>query len=296
MQSITLLIKPASGACDHRCRYCFYHDVAAHRSSPNRGMMTLETLDVLLERAFETGARQVALAWQGGEPTLAGLPFFEAMVQRVKEKQPPGVTVTQALQTHGGGMDDAWCAFFKREHFLVGLSLDGPKELHDALRPDAQGRGTHASAMEAARKMTKHGVDFNILTVVNGFNARHGEKLYKFFARNNFKYLQFIPCLEPLEGPSGEPFTLTAEGYGKFLIDIYRLWERDFKVGNYVSIRHIDNAIRILAGYPSEECGTQGRCALYHRGGGRRDGIPLRFLLHRFLRAGQPKRRLPWRN
>ena len=261
--ALTLLIKPASGACDHRCRYCFYSDVAEHREAGFRGMMSRETLELVLRRAFETGARQINLAWQGGEPTLAGLDFFEHMALRVKALTPPGVTVTQALQTHGGLLDEYWCRFFKKEGFLIGLSLDGPKEYHDALRLDARGRGTFQSVMRAAALLAQHRVDFNILTVVNGYNARHAAQLYRFFDRSGFRYLQFIPCLEPLDAPDPAPFSLTASAYGRFLTELYRLWEADWRAGRYVSIRHIDNAIRILAGYPSEECGTRGRCSLY---------------------------------
>lgn len=261
--AVTLLIKPASGACDHRCRYCFYSDVADHREESFRGMMSHETLDLVLRRAFETGARQVNLAWQGGEPTLVGLDFFRHMAKRVRELKPSGVTVTQALQTHGGHLNDDWCRFFKEEGFLIGLSLDGPKEYHDALRLDAQGKGTFQSVMNAAQLLTRHGVDFNILSVVNGYNARHASQLYRFFVKNGFRYLQFIPCLEPLDAPEPTGFSLTAKAYGRFLIDIYRLWEADWKQGNYISIRHIDNAVRVLAGLPPEECGTQGRCSLY---------------------------------
>ena len=261
--AVTLLIKPASGACDHRCKYCFYSDVAGHRQEAFRGMMNLETLELLLNRAFETGAKQVNLAWQGGEPTLVGLDFFRHMAERVRALKPAGVTVTQALQTHGGHLNDDWCRFFKKEGFLIGLSLDGPREYHDALRLDAHGKGTYASVMQAAQLLTKHGVDFNILAVVNGYTARHASQLYRFFVKNNFRYLQFIPCLEPLDAPETAPFSLTAKAYGRFLIDLYRLWEADFRKGNYISIRHIDNAIRVVAGLPPEECGTQGRCSLY---------------------------------
>lgn len=109
----------------------------------------------------------------------------------------------------------------------------------------------------------RYRVDFNILTVVNGYNARHAAQLYRFFHRSGFRYLQFIPCLEPLDAPDPAPFSLTASAYGRFLTELYHLWEADWRAGRYVSIRHIDNAIRILAGYPSEECGTRGRCSLY---------------------------------
>lgn len=262
MSMITLLIKPASGACNYRCRYCFYHDVTHYRAESNRGMMSRETLDILLKRAFETGTRKVNLAWQGGEPTLAGLDFFSYMVRRVRELKPAGVEVTQTLQTNGSLLDDDWTHFFARENFLIGLSLDGPKEYHDALRLDSEGKGTFRKTMNAVRLLSRHKVNFNILTVVNGYNARHAGKLYRFFAQNGLRYLQFIPCLDSFGELVPASFSLTPAQYGCFLIELYRLWEADYRLGNYVSIRHIDNAVRILAGYPSEECGTLGRCSL----------------------------------
>lgn len=224
--------------------------------------MKKETLSILLRRAFETGARCVNLDWQGGEPTLAGFDFFTNMVQMVKELKPEETTVTQTLQTNGSLLDERWCRFFAKEGFLIGLSLDGPKEYHDALRVDEQGHGTFQKVLDSARLLARFQVNFNILTVVNGWNARHAGKLYRFFVRNNLKYLQFIPCLDPFGGQQ-QPYSLCAEDYGRFLIELFRLWEADYREGNYISIRHIDNSIRLLAGFPPEECGTLGRCSLY---------------------------------
>ncbi len=258
----TALVKPASSACNMRCRYCFYADEARSRAVANYGMMSLDTLECLVKKALTYAAGPVSFAFQGGEPTLAGLDFYRALMEMEKKYNARRLPVANAIQTNGLLIDDEWAAFLRENRFLVGLSLDGYGALHDALRPDAAGDGTFARACRAAEVMAKREVDFNILCVVSGPVARHGEKVYRYFRKRHFDYLQFIPCLDPLDGAPGE-WSLSAEDYGRFLRETFALYYDDFMAGRPVSVRQFDNYVGMLLGRPPESCGMSGVCASY---------------------------------
>ena len=145
----------------------------------------------------------------------------------------------------------------------MGLSLDGPKDLHDRNRLDAQGRGTFQRVMRSAALLAKHGADFNILTVVTSETARHIRSVYQFFARSGFGYQQYIPCLDPLEEQRGSsPYSLTPEKYGKFLKTLFDLWYRDLQAGKFIYIRYFENLLGMLLGGHPESCGMSGNCMI----------------------------------
>ncbi len=260
MPPIHLLIKPVSGSCNMRCRYCFYTDEMASRSCPNYGRMSVETLRAVLCRALEAAEGSLTVAFQGGEPTLAGLDFYHALVEICSTYNPRGVAVHYALQTNGLAIDDEWAAFLAQHGFLVGLSMDGPPQLHDANRPDAAGQATHARVLAAARCMQRHGVQFNILTVVTSALARSGRKVWNYYEKNGFDWLQFIPCLDALDGASS-PWTLSSARYGQFLKDIFDCWYGAARRGRPVSERSFDNWLGMLAGQCPESCGMSGVCS-----------------------------------
>ncbi|MBQ5770889.1 MAG: radical SAM protein, partial [Clostridia bacterium] len=172
MPPISLLIKPASGACQYRCKYCFYADVMNNREISNYGNMTFETLETLVKRAMNYAEGSVSFAFQGGEPTLAGLDFYKELI-RLEKKYNRGLQVFNSIQTNGGLIDDEWAKFLSENRFLVGLSLDGTKELHDKYRKNAMGEGTYERTLKTAELFQKHGVEFNILCVVNDDIASH---------------------------------------------------------------------------------------------------------------------------
>ena len=145
-----------------------------------------------------------SFAFQGGESTLAGLDFYRGVMELEKKYARPGVRIQNAIQTNGYLIDDAWAQFLAENHFLVGLSLDGPAEIHNRNRVDNAGKGTFNKVLHAAKLFDKYGVDYNILCVVTGRNARSAEKIYRFYRKQNFRWLQFIPCLEPLEAQRGD--------------------------------------------------------------------------------------------
>ena len=173
MPPLSILVKPASSACNLRCSYCFYADEASIRSVPNYGMMPAQVSSALIEGAMGAVEGAVSFLFQGGEPTLAGLEFFRDFVSRVHKAAPPGLAVQYAIQTNGTLLDEEWCRFFRAHRFLVGLSLDGSRECHDRFRRDGAGKGTYDRVVQAARLLERAGVEYNVLTVVTGYLARH---------------------------------------------------------------------------------------------------------------------------
>ena len=268
MKSLSLLIKPASGNCQLRCRYCFYENVSESRETSNYGLMTLDTLDLLVKKAIAETTDHCTFAFQGGEPTLVGLDFYRDLI-RLQEKyrtefQKISLVIRNAIQTNGMLLDDDWCAFLAQHKFLVGLSLDGDKDIHDLNRIDAQGKGTYTRAMKAAKLLEKHQVEFNILVVVTRQLARRAKHIYHTLVKNGFRYLQFIPCIDDFgKEPGSSPFSLTAERYGDFLKTLFDEWYKDFMAGQYISIRHFDNWVHMLLGQPPETCSMSGRCTCY---------------------------------
>lgn len=262
MPPLHLLIKPASGACNLRCRYCFYHDEMENREQASFGIMSRETLENLVRKALERAQGHCTFAFQGGEPTLAGLDFFEELLELEKKYNRKGLPIDHAIQTNGFALDESWAKFFADNHFLVGLSLDGTRETHDSFRLDAAGKGTFQQVKRTAALFDRFGVEYNILTVVNAQTARRGQSIYNFYKKSGFRYLQFIPCLDPLgEAPGAREYSLTPAAYGEFLCRLFDLWYQDWMAGTPVSIRQFDNYIQMMLGYPPESCGMSGICA-----------------------------------
>lgn len=199
--------------------------------------------------------------FQGGEPTLVGLDFYRTLVKLIARYNSTRMPVQLGLQTNGLLIDDEWASFLGAHHFLVGLSLDGPKELHNRNRVDARGEGTHSRVMRAAAALRRQNCAFNLLTVVTDHTARSVTAMYNFFARNGFTWQQYIPCLPPLVGDDRQP-PLTAAGYGDFLCRLFDLWHADFIAGRYVYNRTFENYIGMLAGCPPEACDLCGQCSV----------------------------------
>jgi len=262
MKALTVLIKPASGLCNMQCKYCFYKDEAEHRSTADYGIMTLETAEKLVEKAFECAESVITFAFQGGEPTLAGLSFFQQFLELEEKYNKKKIPVHHAIQTNGYIIDEKWAAFLAQNKFLVGLSMDGPCTLHDQMRVDRKGEPTHAIVMRAAELFDKFQVEYNILCVVNNLVAKKADKVYNWFVKNNFKYLQFIPCLDSFDGDIKD-FSLSVQNYSIFLKTVFQNYYIDYFRGNYVSVRTFDNYVGMLLGKPPESCGMSGFCTTY---------------------------------
>ncbi len=221
MPPISVLMKPSSGMCNMHCDYCFYCDEAQKRLQKSYGFMSDETLKNVIRKTILRAEGVISYAFQGGEPTLRGLDFFKKAVAYEKQYNRNHIKVQNAFQTNGYLLDDEWCAFFKENHFLVGLSLDGIRETNDIYRHAAGCGSVFEHIFGAARLLQKHGVDFNILTVVTGNTAAHIPEIYEFYRRNGLGYQQYIACLDPLEEPHGQnPYALSPKQYGEFLITL----------------------------------------------------------------------------
>lgn len=258
MRDLNLLIKPASGACNLRCAYCFYTDVSANRLVESYGMMRRDIAEALIRRALAETSR-VTFCFQGGEPTLWGLDNFRFFTDTVKRLNTARARVTFTMQTNGTLLNDDWAAFLSEHRFLVGLSLDGYKDLHDANRFDAAGQSCFAKVIKAAALLRRAQVDFNILSVVTAKTASQVEKLYRFYQSQNLPYLQFIPCIDPF---GSVETNLTSAQYEQFLKSLFALWYRDYVAGRGVSIRYFDNLLRLFMGNPPEQCSMNGICTI----------------------------------
>ena len=176
--------------------------------------------------------------------------------------------VENTIQTNGLLIDEEWAEILTKNHFLVGLSLDGPRKMHDAARFDVKGEGTFERLMNTVSILKQYKVDFNILTVVTNETAANASALYKFYQRNKFPYVQLIPCMdEPgrneTNSENSNPYAVTPEAYGKFLCSFFDLWYEDFKRGEIIDVRMFSNLAQMTVGYPPEECGMSGCCNCY---------------------------------
>ncbi len=264
MPPLSLLIKPASGSCNMRCNYCFYVDEMNNRSVKALGIMSEETLHMVMKRSFEYAENSCSIAFQGGEPTLAGLDFYKKVIEIVKLYNIKSCTVNYAIQTNGYNLGEEWIEFFKENHFLVGVSLDGNQPVHDKYRIDKHGEGTYDKVMSTIELLKTHKVDFNILTVVHEETVKNVNQLYNFYKRNKLMYQQYIECLDPIgKEPGSQTYSLTPERYGDFLIALFKKYYRDMAAGNYVYIRYFENLIGILASKMPESCAMSGQCGDY---------------------------------
>lgn len=260
-----IMLKPASGMCNLRCEYCFYTDETSKRAVPSRGMMSEETLSNILRRTLSDVTKECTIAFQGGEPMLAGLPFFRLAAELTKEYNVNNCRVNFALQTNGTLLDDEWCKFLKENDFLVGISLDGVRDTHDMHRLDAQGKGTYTRVLRGIRLLEENGVEFNILTVLTGSVCRAFRRINDFYTRQGWEYRQYIPCLDPLEEErGGHPWSLTPERFGQYLKTAFDCWYHDIGVGKKTYHRYFDNLLRIMRSLPPEACGMLGRCTLQY--------------------------------
>ncbi len=257
MPPLTILIKPASGLCNMRCQYCFYADVASRREGA-LALMDEAVLIATIRSALAHADGCCQLMFQGGEPTLAGLPFFERVVALTGRLNGKNLPVSFAIQTNGLLIDEDWARFLSKRRFLVGLSMDGGADIHDSLRPDAAGKGTWRRVDRAAQLLSKHGCEYNILTVVGKSVARHGGSVYNQLKKH--RHLQFIPCMDDLDGAE-KPYSLTPALYGQFLCAAFDAYFEDIQRGQYTSVRNFDNYVGMLMGRPPENCAMSGRCS-----------------------------------
>ena len=270
-----ILAKPTGAICNLDCKYCFF--LSKEQLYPgSRFRMPDDVLETYLRQYIQAQrGPEVDIAWQGGEPTLMGLDFFQRAVELAEQFKRPGQTVRYSMQTNGVLLNDDWCRFFRDNRFLIGLSLDGPRALHDAYRVDKGGHGTFDKVMRAARLMQEHQADFNILTTVHAANADYPLEVYRCLRDEvGTQYIQFIPIVERAnetgfqEGNTVTERSVGAEQFGRFLMTIFDEWVRR-DVGR-VFVQTFDVALGNWLGAPPSLCIFAPTCgnalALEHTG------------------------------
>ncbi len=270
-----LLSKPTGAICNLDCAYCFF--LAKEMLYPgSRFRMADDLLQNYIRQLIESHQTpEVTIAWQGGEPTLMGLDFFRRSVDIARQVARPGMTIQHTIQTNGTLLNDEWAAFFKEHDFLVGISIDGPRAMHDAYRHDKGGAPTFDRVMRGLTFLKKHDVEWNALVTLNRANSNHPLEVYRFLRDEcGATFIQFIPIVERLH-ESGVPYgnavtdrSVTAEQYGQFLIGVFEEWVRH-DIGR-VYVQMFDVALANWYGEPpglcvfSPTCGTA--LAMEHNG------------------------------
>ena len=281
---MNFLIKPASYHCNLACDYCFYKRVEGvypHQAA----RMSLETAEDFMREALALGQVHNLFCWQGGEPTLLGLDFYRNVIDLQRKYVRPGQIIENSIQTNGILLNREWTGFLKQHRILVGLSLDGPREIHDKYRRAPGGQGTYDDVMKAARLLELEGAEFNILTLLTSESVDQPEALYRFFREQGFTHLQFIPCLEfDPETGSPEPYSITGRELGDFYIRLFDLWLEDGFPN--VSIRLFEDLLIWLLDGVKTSCGWMDKCDSYllveHNG----DCYPCDFFVYPEWRLG----------
>lgn len=301
MPTLSIMLKPSSARCNLKCSYCFYHDATDTRAKKYTDFMTDGLAGEIIKKAFAyLKGEPLRIVFQGGEPLLSGLDFFENFMLFLRKNNQFNSKVFVAVQTNGTLIDDNWCRFFVENNILVGLSLDGDENANRC-RTDPQGRPSFQRVADAAELLKKHGAEFNILCVVTKANGLNIRQTLEFFKGKGIAHIQLIDCLNPFNSeplkdakeneaattnacdnhPSPLPCTvplaqaapsaqaalltqvapLSADEYLMFMKDAFDFYCENFFKRNYISIRTFDNYINLLKGRPAEMCGMNGHCA-----------------------------------
>ena len=254
------MLKPAGAACNLACEYCYYTEKCALYPGGSFRMdeATLERVTAAYLQA--NPAPEVVFGWQGGEPLLMGREFYARALALQAQYLRPGQRALNALQTNGVLIDDDWARFFAEHGFLIGISLDGPPELHDRYRRDGAGAGTYARVREGLRALQRHGVEHNALVTVNRANVEHPRGVYRHLVDLGLRHLQFIPVVERAAPSSRKvtPWTVRPEPFGEFLCEVFDEWaSRD--VGR-VFVQLFESTLNVWLGRPATLCSFSPIC------------------------------------
>jgi uncharacterized protein len=261
----SVLVKPAGPDCNMACTYCFYLEKSELFPETKVHRMDEDILEETVKQVLSQGEREISFGWQGGEPTLMGLPFFKKAVE-FQQKYSSGHSVGNGLQTNGLLITEEWAEFLAEYRFLIGLSLDGSEHIHNKYRCLRNGKGSWSQVVDKAKLLLDKGVATNALTVINDCSVDYPEEIYSFHKSLGLNYMQFIPCLElnPNNTSQTAPFSVSPEKYGKFLCKIFDLWLGDFE-GDIAttSIRFFDSLFHIYVDLPPPECTLLRECGVY---------------------------------
>jgi uncharacterized protein len=277
------MAKPIGPVCNLRCEYCFYLEKEALYPDDEKFRMSDEVLEAYIRKNIASqDARipEILFAWQGGEPTMLGLDFFKKAIDLERKYAPPGKSIVNTFQTNGTLLNDEWCRFLAKNNFLIGLSLDGPREIHDRYRVDRSGKPTFDRVMRGLELLKKHGVEFNVLACVNEESAGRPRDVYRFFKSNGVRFIQFIPIVERMPDPRAEelgldlavpppldegelwdavtPWTVRPEHYGDFMVGVFDEWVRN-DVGE-MFVMNFEWTLAAYAGAPGASCFFTKRC------------------------------------
>ncbi|CAH0528403.1 Anaerobic sulfatase-maturating enzyme [Allocatenococcus thiocycli] len=292
-----VMAKPGGAKCNIDCQYCFYLHKENLLHQPKQPKMDDETLEAFVKSYIESqDGEQIVFSWQGGEPTLLGLDYFRKVVELQKKYKPSGIRIENDLQTNGILLNDEWCEFLLANNFLVGLSIDGPEELHDKYRKTRSGKPTFHLVMKAVEKLQRHGVLFNALVTVNRHNVKYPVEIYRFLTRElGVTYIQLAPVVEandfhttapqfwneqmiPVIGSElakpGHPMSVVTDwsvdpdDWGKFLSEMFVEWVNN-DLGR-VLVNLFETAVAQVMGKPAQLCITSEFCgkglAIEHNG------------------------------
>lgn len=252
MPGCHVMAKPTSSRCNLDCGYCFYLE------KPQQPPMDDATLEAFIRQHIATQpGHTVEFAWQGGEPTLAGLPFYQRVVE-LQQRYAAGKTIQNTLQTNGILLNQEWCEFLQRHRWLVGISIDGPADLHDAYRVTRSGKPTHARVEAAIASLRAHHIDFNLLVVVNRKNSAEPERVYRYLKTLGTPFLQFIPLVERDQNGEMSAESVPEAGFGEFLNAVFTLWVKE-DIGK-VFVQIFDSTLAVWCGYPSQMCTFSATC------------------------------------
>ncbi len=265
-----VLAKPIGPLCNLDCEYCFYLEKTSMFPG-SKFHMTDDVLEAHIRGYIESqpdDSPEVNFAWQGGEPTLLGLDYFKRVVELQQRYQRPGMKISNSLQTNGTKLDIAWCQFLRANQFLVGISIDGPEELHDRYRVTKGGKGSFHQVKRGLDHLIAENVDYNVLTVVQRDNGDHPDEVYEGIKAMGAEFFQFIPIVERTGGQGVTDRSVLPGQFGEFMVRVFELW-RQGDIGA-VFVQHFDAALNAAVGNPYTVCVHAPECgrsvAIEHNG------------------------------
>jgi uncharacterized protein len=254
-RSFQIFSKPAGAGCNLDCRYCYYLKQEGLYPEDHVGRMSYDILERYIAQHISASQDSIVrFSWHGGEPTILGPDYYRTILEIQRKHQLPGKRIANGIQTNGTLLTEEWCRFLAKEDFSVGLSLDGPEELHDRYRLTRDGKPTHKKAVQGYHLLRRHGITPDILCVVNAYNVQYPKEVYAFFKKIGARYIGFLPLVEP--EPAAEsgvsPITVPAEAFGRFLCTVFDEW-RDRDIGR-VKVQLFEEAARTAFNRDHELC------------------------------------------
>jgi uncharacterized protein len=274
-----IMAKPVGPCCNLNCTYCYYLEKKAMFSTSETNRMTDEILEAFISKYIDSQpVSEVPFVWQGGEPTLLGIDFYKRIVA-LQKKYSKGKAIRNSLQTNGTLLDDEWCKFLKKHNFLVGLSLDGPEDMHNRYRRDFSGKAVFDSVLRGLKLLQKYGIDYNVLCCINKESSKKPLDIYHFLKEQGVSFIQFMPIVERMPDARAEkvglklgvppeldkeeevevtPWSVEPESYGDFLITVFDEWVRNDV--DKIFVMNFEWAISSWRGYYPCACFFSNKC------------------------------------